>query len=155
MLFRSFLVACAAAKTPLCIIRPCAVYGAGDTHNSYGPNRFFRTALKDGRISLFGNGEEQRDHIHVHDLSRLVALCLSRRTEGALNAATGQAVPFLEVAQSIAGLCPRPVEIIRQPRAPGAVITHRHTDVSLLRREFPEFQCRPLTQGLTELGREL
>lgn len=145
----------AAAKTPLCIVRPCAVYGPGDTHSSYGPNRFFRTALKDGRISLFGDGEEQRDHLHVRDLSRLIALCLARRTEGALNAATSQSISFLEVAQTIARLCPRPVEIIRQPRAPGAIITHRRFDVARLRREFPDFQCRPLAQGLAEMRDEL
>lgn len=145
----------AVARTPLCIVRPCAVYGAGDTHSSYGPNRFFRTALKDGRISLFGDGEEHRDHLHVRDLSRLIAQCLTRRTEGALNAATGQSVSFLEVAQAIARLCPRPVEVIRQPRAAGALITHRHFDAGLLRREFPKFQCRTLAEGLAAMRDEL
>lgn len=150
---REEMLACSAAvaRTPLCVVRPCAVYGAGDTHSSYGPNRFLRTALKDRKIQLFGDGEERRDHICVRDLSRLIALCLARRTEGALNAATGQAVTFLEVAEHIVRLCPNPVEIIRQPRAAGAVIAHRHFDVSLLRREFPEFQCRPLAQGLAEM----
>lgn len=145
----------AAARTPLCIVRPCAVYGAGDTHSSYGPNRFLRTALRDRKILLFGDGEELRDHLCVRDLARLISLCLARRTEGALNAATGQAVTFLEIAQEIAQLCPQRVEILRQPRTAGAVITHRHFDVALLRSEFPDFQCRSLTQGLTEMRNQL
>lgn len=145
----------AVAKTPLCIIRPCAVYGAGDTHNSYGPNRFFRTALKDRKVQLFGNGEEQRDHIHVRDLTRLIGLCLARRTAGALNAATGRAVTFMEAAQQVARLCPQPVEIICQPRAANAVITHRHFDVSLLLREFPDFHCQALADGLAQVHRQL
>lgn len=145
----------AMARTLLCIVRPCAVYGAGDTHSSYGPNRFLRTALKDRKIQLFGDGEEQRDHICVRDLSRLIALCLARRTEGALNAATGEAVTFLEVAQQIVRVWAQPVEIVRLPRAAGATIMHRQFDVGLLRREFPEFQCRGLGQGLAEMRDEL
>ena len=42
------------AKAPLAILRLTAIYGAGDTHNSYGPNRFLRQALGDGRVALFG-----------------------------------------------------------------------------------------------------
>src|SRR5438034_8949404 len=78
------------SQTPLCIVRPCAIYGAGDPHNSYGPNRFMRTACKDRKITLFGNGEERRDHIYIRDVSRLLAMCLERLTEGAVNAAPGQ-----------------------------------------------------------------
>jgi len=44
------LMLAAEAKAPLAILRLTAVYGAGDTHNSYGPNRFLRQALKDGRF---------------------------------------------------------------------------------------------------------
>ena len=55
------------AKAPVAVLRLTAIYGAGDTHNSYGPNRFMRQALKEGRIALFGNGEETRDHLHVDD----------------------------------------------------------------------------------------
>lgn len=140
-------------QIPLCVVRPCAVYGAGDTHNSYGPNRFLRLALKEKKITLFGNGEEQRDHIYVRDLSRLIALCLAHKTEGAINAATGRAVSFYEVAQEIIHLVPPTVRLDCLPRA--APITHRHFDVSLRVREFPEFRCTPLEIGLAEMGKEL
>ena len=32
------------AKAPVAVLRLTAIYGAGDTHNSYGPNRFMRQA---------------------------------------------------------------------------------------------------------------
>src|SRR3990167_2027700 len=44
----------------LFIIRPTLVYGPGDTHNSYGPNRFRREALKEGSVTFFGEGEDTR-----------------------------------------------------------------------------------------------
>jgi nucleoside-diphosphate-sugar epimerase len=136
------------SRTPLCVMRPCAIYGAEDTHNSYGPNRFMRTAVKDRKITLFGNGEERRDHVHIRDVSRLLGICLERQTEGAVNAATGEAISFFDVAQKIIGLCPHKVELECLPRS--TPITHRHFDVSVRLKEFPEFQCTPLDTGLEE-----
>ena len=78
------------AKAPVAVLRLTAIYGAGDTHNSYGPNRFLRQALKDGRIALFGNGEETRDHLHVDDAVDLILKVISHGSTGALNLASGK-----------------------------------------------------------------
>src|SRR3546814_11446336 len=64
------------------LLRPTLIYGAEDTHNSYGPNRLRRMARKDARITLFGAGEETRDHISVDDVYRLILLTLRHRSEG-------------------------------------------------------------------------
>src|SRR5579863_6339746 len=40
---RIFEQTCASAGIPIAIVRPCAIYGPRDTHNSYGPNRFIRS----------------------------------------------------------------------------------------------------------------
>jgi len=138
---------------PLCIVRPCAIYGAGDTHNSYGPNRFVRTAIQDRKITLFGNGEEQRDHIYIKDVCRFLALCLQRRTEGAVNIVTGKAISFRDLAQSIVRLASSPVQMECLPRA--TPITHRHFDVSLRLKEFPEFHTTSFEAGLAETFQEL
>lgn len=140
--------ATAKSKTPLCIVRPCAIYGAGDTHNSYGPNRFFRAALKDRKVSLFGNGEEMRDHIYVEDVSRLVGLCLMHRSAGIVNAVSGTAISFGELARRIAGCCGPDVTLEFLPR--NSPVTHRHFDVTERIRAFPSFVPTPLDQGLAE-----
>jgi UDP-glucose 4-epimerase len=145
--------AAAKLKTPLCIFCPCAIYGAGDTHNSYGPNRFFRSAIKDRKITLFGNGEETRDHIHIADVSRLIELCLLHRGAGILNAASGTAVTFHDVAAKIAALCGADVRIECLPR--GGPVTHRHFDVTARIGAFPSFQPTPLDLGLAETFRQL
>ena len=77
------------AKAPVAVLRLTAIYGAGDTHNSYGPNRFMRQALKDGRISLFGNGEETRDHLYVDDAVDLILKVITHGSTGLLNFASG------------------------------------------------------------------
>jgi nucleoside-diphosphate-sugar epimerase len=147
---RMFADALRKAGTPYLILRPCSVYGAGDTHNSYGPNRFLRTALKDHQISLFGQGEEKRDHVYIKDLSKLVALCLARSSEGVLNVASGQAVSFFEVAEKIAHLCGGEVEIKGSPRA--NPVTHRHFDVTNIHKAFPEFVLTSIDDGLAEFS---
>ena len=53
------------------ILRPTAVYGPGDTHNSYGPNKFIRELNAENNIVLFGKGEEYRDHIFILDLTKI------------------------------------------------------------------------------------
>ena len=134
-------------------LRPCAVYGAGDTHNSYGPNRFLRDAVKEHKIKLFGQGEEKRDHVYIRDLSRLTSLCLSRRSQGVLNVATGNSVSFFELAEMIAGLCGGDVEIEGSPRA--NPITHRHFDIAAAMKAFPSFSYTSLQDGLKESIQEM
>jgi UDP-glucose 4-epimerase len=140
-----------AARTsgvPLACLRPCAIYGAGDTHDSYGPNRFIRTARKEGKITLFGKGEEKRDHIYVEDVARLIGACVLWRSQGALNLATGKSTSFFDVAQKVARLAKGDVAIECLPR--GSPITHRHFDIAMLGHAFPEHRATPLDAGLAE-----
>jgi nucleoside-diphosphate-sugar epimerase len=135
------------AKAPLAVLRLTAVYGAGDTHNSYGPNRFARQALKDGRISLFGNGEETRDHLYVDDAVDLILKVVSHGSTGLLNLATGTSVTFRAVAEMVAARAGRPVEIAPSARQNPA--THRHFDTTDLLRAFPGASFKPLDEGLS------
>lgn len=154
-LVRERIFAAAVEKTgvPYVILRPCAVYGANDTHNSYGPNRSLRTALKEHKIKLFGRGEEKRDHIYVKDLSRLIALCLLHRSWGTLNIATGDSISFFDLAEMIARLCGEDVEIEGSPRA--NPVTHRHFDITAIYRAFPEFEVTSLESGIAETLEEM
>jgi UDP-glucose 4-epimerase len=137
------------AKAPLAILRLTAVYGPDDTHNSYGPNRFLRQALKDGRIPLFGNGEETRDHLHVDDAVDLILKVVSHGSTGLLNLATGKSETFRGVADMIVARAGRPVEVVPSPRQ--SSVTHRHFDTTDLLRAFPAARFKPLDAGLTAM----
>lgn len=150
---RMILVAAQKSAAPVMVLRPCVMYGAGDPHNSYGTNRFLRTARKDRQIALFGQGEEQRDHLYVLDCARLIELCLQHRTAGMLNAATGKAVSFMEAAQTVAKLVGGEVAIKGQPRS--GPITHRHFDITETLKAFPSFRFRSLREGLAEVVEQL
>jgi UDP-glucose 4-epimerase len=142
----------ATLKLPLAILRPTLIYGAKDPHNGYGPNRFRRLAAKGETITLFGEGEEKRDHVHVHDVAALVSAVLQHRSIGALNIATGRSASFREVAGMIAALSSRSVEIRGTPRQ--NPITHRHFDITDCLKAFPEFHYISLRDGLARVAKE-
>ncbi|HEX5864703.1 MAG TPA: NAD(P)-dependent oxidoreductase [Casimicrobiaceae bacterium] len=135
-----------ATKAPVALLRPSLLYGQLDPHNGYGPNRFRRLAAKGEAITLFGEGEEQRDHVFIDDVAELVALVLGRRSRGVLNIATGVSPSFRTVAEMVCALAPRPVEIKGTPRQ--NPVTHRHFDIADCLKAFPEFHYTPLKEGL-------
>ena len=143
------LAACTAASVPLAILRPGAIYGAGDTHDAYGPNRFVRTARATGKIALFGEGEEHRDHIYIRDVSRIIQLVVRYRTTGILNAVTGVSPSFREIAVAIQqALNGAPVLESLPRRVP---IVHRRFDATALRGALPDFQPTPLETAIREM----
>ncbi|MFD1625122.1 NAD-dependent epimerase/dehydratase family protein [Azospirillum griseum] len=147
------LMMAASCRAPLAVLRPTLIYGAADTHNSYGPNRLRRAARKDGRITLFGEGEETRDHILVDDAVALILRVLRHRSAGLLNLATGRSVSYRDLADKVAALFDTPVEVVGTSRQ--NPVTHRHFDVTALLRAFPGFAFTPLDEGLAKAHREM
>jgi nucleoside-diphosphate-sugar epimerase len=133
-------------KAPVAILRPALLYGAGDPHDGYGPNRFRRLAARGEPITLFGGGEEMRDHVLVDDVGRVAALVLRHRSRGVLNVATGVSTSFHRVAEMVAALAPKRVAVVTSPRQ--TPITHRHFDITACLKAFPEFRYTPLAEGL-------
>lgn len=146
-------MACSIESGPVLVLRPTLVYGRQDSHNAYGPNRFFRAAKDSGRITLFGGGEEKRDHIAVEDVSTLTLRCLLTLRSGILNIATGVSTAFSEVANLVVAQSEQPVEIVRTPRA--NPITHRHYDITRLIKAFPDFRCVALPDGIARMQHSL
>lgn len=147
------LMMAAACRCPTAILRPTLIFGADDTHNSYGPNRLRRMARADAKITLFGEGEETRDHILVDDAAALTLAVLRRRSAGTLNLATGRSISYRDLADKAAALFDSPVDIVCTPRQ--NPITHRHFDISALRRAFPDFVFTSLEDGLAKAHREM
>ncbi len=135
-------------KAPVAILRPTLIFGAADTHNSYGPNRLRRMARDKGKITLFGGGEETRDHIFVNDVAALIAEILSHRSKGLLNVATGRSIAFKDLAEQVASLFDGDVEVeLTERQNP---ITYRKYDVVALHKAFPDFTFTALETGLAE-----
>jgi UDP-glucose 4-epimerase len=135
-----------AGGPPLLSLRVAAVYGPGDPHGSYGPNGFARSLARDRSIRIFGQGEEERDHVHVDDVARLTATLIHAGASGVFNVATGRSRSFGQVVEAIRGLVPYDVAVTNAPRK--SPVTHRSYDIARLDRAVPGFRFTPFEDGL-------
>ena len=140
---------CSAARIPLMILRPGSIYGPMDLHDYYGPTRFMRTALNNGYIELFGGGEELRDFVFIHDVIRVLCLCLQNQTTGLLNVSSGHPRTFGEVASVIAKFFKNTIEIRSVPRLKGRDISHKHISATKLLKTFPGLSPLSVDEALT------
>lgn len=139
----------AEVRAPLAMLRPTLIYGAKDPHNGYGPNRFRRLAAQGKEIVLFGEGEERRDHVFIDDVAELAVRVLMRRTQGALNIASGEVHSFRTVAEKIVKLSGNQVPIKGSPRSgPMPHNGYRPFDISACHAAFPDFRVTSLDRGL-------
>jgi UDP-glucose 4-epimerase len=140
---------------PLALLRPTLTYGILDPHNGYGPNRFRRLAAEGNEIVLFGEGEEQRDHVAVEDIAELILRIVLERSTGIFNAVSGETVSFRTLAEFISRELNSPAPVKSSPRvgamphdglrpfAPSAVLT-----------AFPGFIFTPWREGIAAMCAE-
>lgn len=143
---------CSRKGIPLLILRPSAIYGAGDTHNSYGPNRFVRTAIEKGEITLFGDGSDKRDHLYIDDLVKAIGVGSEKELSGIVNISSGTALAFSAVAEIVKNTMneqfKREVSINKGAPKPAS---YRHFDCSKRLKMLPEVPMTEATAGIKKM----
>lgn len=136
-------------NAPIGHLRPTLIYGAADPHNGYGPNSFLRLAREGKPISLFGNGEEQRDHIFVGDVAALAVAMIKQQKQGTVNAVTGKTISFMDIAQLIREAAG--TEILTRPRSgPMPHNGYRAFDNAAARALCPDLQFKDMRDYIAE-----
>ena len=120
----------------LCIVRPTLVYGSSDSHNGYGPNQFVRLAQAKKEISLFGKGEEKRDHIHVNDVGRAIYFLVKKKHAGKVNLVSGKVNSFFKIATSVKKLYKIKLKYLKR-NVPMPHNGYRAFDNKLLKKIIP------------------
>lgn len=142
-------------KGPFAALRPTLIYGAADPHSGYGPNRFRREAMQGKPIQIFGEGEEQRDHVLVQDVAELARRILFHRSTGALNAVTGKSVAFAEIARLVAAQFTPKAQVLSIPRpGPRPHLLHRFFDITACYKAFPDFRFTLPAEGVARVYAE-
>ncbi|MDO8794575.1 MAG: NAD(P)-dependent oxidoreductase [Vicinamibacterales bacterium] len=152
-LAREVMLRCELAAVPQAFVRPTLIFGPGDPHNGYGPNRFMRLAAAGQEITLFGEGEERRDHVFIDDVAEIVRRAVRHRATGIVNAVSGTVTSFREIAELAAARFEPRVRIVGSPRVgPMPHNGYRAFDASLLTRLFPDFSPTTVAKGLDRMA---
>jgi UDP-glucose 4-epimerase len=100
------------------------VYGENQRFDAYGNviPIFVSRALKGEALTIFGDGEQTRDFIHVHDIALANVLCLENGIAiGPVNLGTGQMISINKLAQIIKDVVDADIDIIHKSERPGDV----------------------------------
>lgn len=135
---------------PLTIFRLTGVYGPGDEGKStiYALVQSARTR---GKITIFGDGSNQRDFIYVDDLSKVIMEAIRQKSQETVNIAVGKSLAIKDIAALIAagfkGRCT--LEFKPSPSPSEERIKDMVYDVRRLNSVFPNISFTDLEKGIS------
>lgn len=101
---------------PLLILRPCMIYGPGDTSMAYGPSRFIHSILSEQRVLIFGDGLEGREYLFIRDLAEMVDRLVELGATGTINLGTGHMCTFQEIVRCLQAISPVSFQVVHVDR---------------------------------------
>lgn len=126
------------------------VYGPGEEvkERSSPVTQFLKSRRKDGAITIFGDGKQSKDFIHVDDAIRITFMLIeSRKGVGVFNVGTGVSTSFNEVARIMG---PAKVAYVRNPYL-SSYIFYLKADTRRLRKAIGKYQFIRLKDGISRL----
>jgi UDP-glucose 4-epimerase len=140
-----------AAGIPLTVLRFFNTFGPGQTYTPYvGVITIFATKLLRGEApQIFGDGEQQRDFVHVGDITDGVVRSLGR-AEGTFNLGSGTPRTLNDLAALlIERIAPR-IRAVHEPARDGE-LRFSVADIAAARAAFGYDPTRPLAAHLDEV----
>jgi len=145
---------CSEVKVPLLtIVRPAPIYGVGDPHKSYGPNRFIGQMIEGGEITLFGEGASIRDHVFIDDVADVIVRAITAGESGVMNITSGESISFAALAELVCQSGPLGSRVVSVGSEPSP--TFRNYDISNLVRLIPDFDPTPPAVGIRRVVDEI
>tara|TARA_B100000003_G_scaffold84821_1_gene76025 strand:+ start:63 stop:818 length:756 start_codon:yes stop_codon:yes gene_type:complete len=135
-----------------CSLRFFNVYGPGQSsEGGYAAViPAFKKAISLGKeCTIFGDGTQVRDFVHVHDLVRIIGLCLETRDlPREMNVASGNGVSLLELVETLNDLNPEMLPPVFAEERAGDIHTSV-ADISLLLSTLQVGEMITLKEGLS------
>jgi dTDP-L-rhamnose 4-epimerase len=151
-------IAAGALGIPFLIFRLQNVYGEGQSlNNPYtGILSIFSNRIRQGKvISLFEDGQESRDFVHVSDVAE--AMSLGLKSDGGdgltMNVGSGVQVSVDTVARSLRRQFPEPSTLVVSGQYRLGDIRHNFADVSVLGKALGFSPKVPLEEGMARFAR--
>jgi len=129
-------------RTKFTAIRPSNIYGPHDRFDPERSHVFGATIRKvvestDGKVVVWGKGQELRDFLYVDDFTRLVELVIDRQDYNfdVFNAASGEAVTIKELVEKAVRISGKNLEIVYDPNGP-TIGTKIRTSIDKAKEKF-------------------
>ncbi|NWG11075.1 NAD-dependent epimerase/dehydratase family protein, partial [Candidatus Bathyarchaeota archaeon] len=133
------------------------VYGSRQSHNQYSGVivKFLENLKKNRPLTVFGDGEQTRDFVHVRDVAdaNVLALKANDAVGKAFNIATGEPTTINDLGKLLIEITRRNVKIVHsQPRK--GEIKHSYADISEANAKLLYNPKVTLRKGLEELAKD-
>lgn len=138
------------AATRLVLLRPTTIYGGDEPGSAYGPAGFLKRAVAGETITLWGDGSELRDFVHVPDAAEILRRLVFSDFAGTLNLVSGVSVSFRDILREIEKVLGHPVLAAQKPRSKDKV--DQAYDNGLLRRLMPDLHFAGIDDALTAMS---
>jgi nucleoside-diphosphate-sugar epimerase len=141
---------CAKLPTRLTVFRLSGIYGPGDRLRST-PGLMMGSALRQGLITVYGDGHNLRDFVYVDDLYPAVFQAVKRQAGVTFNLAAGSSCSIRETAEMICSVVPGPVRVEYKPgnESQPRRVEHLVFNTTRLRQYLPDLALTPLRDGLS------
>jgi len=134
---------------PFTALRFFNTFGPGQTYTPYvGVITIFITRLLRGEpLVIYGDGEQQRDFVHVDDLTKGVTASLDQ-SPGTFNLGTGQGTSLNALAALLVARLPGPSARVLHEQARAGELRFSIADIQKARRAFGYSPSRTLVSDL-------
>lgn len=136
---------------PTVALRFSNAYGPWSFHKSSVVARFIKDGLSTGRLTVYGDGSQTRDLVHVSDIARAVELALESDPKeiagGIFQLGTGVETTVLQTAALVAGFIGKDVRIDFAPARAGEA-ARSFSDIGKARELLGYDPSVPLEEGV-------
>jgi UDP-glucose 4-epimerase len=116
--------------------------------------KFFETLQNNHSLTIYGDGEQTRDFIHLTDVTKACLYLINKLAEGmpaVMNIGTGEPTSIRQLAQMLINLTCKPEMPTNYALAKRADIVNSLANIHSLKNIFPMFSSLPLKEGLKQL----
>lgn len=143
-------------KTKFTAIRPSNIYGPNDRFDPDRSHVFGATIRKvlesqDGKVVVWGQGQEVRDFLYVEDFIRFVEKVIDKQDYAfdVFNAGLGEAVTIKELVEKVIKVSGKDLEIVYDPEGP-SIGTKIRLDISKAKAKFDWQPLVSLDDGIAK-----
>lgn len=137
--------ACKKKGTSLSILRFPGIYGKDD--NGSVINILVSSAVN-GKVTIFGDGEDKRDFVHIDDVCMVIDGCISNSVNDLINVATGKSYSINEIVSMIKSSTLSSFKIEYAKGKGADRIREAFYDIRLLGKHFPDLEFIGLEEGI-------